>query len=83
MTDNRWFFDRDDLLKKGVSLATIEAIASAVERNPDEYIPQQYAGSPESNVTANFNGLCVDTTNDYLYYNFTPGATTGWTKITV
>ena len=48
-----------------------------------DYIPKTYAGSPENNVTANKSGLCVDTTNDFLYYNFTEGAITGWTKIVV
>lgn len=45
------------------------------------YVPQSYAGNPENNVTANKSGLCVDTINDFMYYNFTEGATTGWTKI--
>ena len=49
----------------------------------DEYQTLSYAGNPENNVTANKSHLCVDTTNDFLYYNFTVGATTGWTKIVV
>ena len=48
-----------------------------------DYVTQSYAGNPENNVTANKSGLCVDTANDFLYYNFTEGATTGWTKIVV
>lgn len=48
-----------------------------------DYVTQSYAGNPENNVEANKSGLCVDTTNDFLYYNFTEGASTGWTKIVV
>lgn len=82
--ENYWALDRDELRKVGLSSATVEQIASAVERDMElDYVTLSYAGNPENNVKANYSHLCVDTTNDYLYYNFTVGADTGWTKIVV
>ena len=82
MSQNYWYFNRDTLLQLGIESEMVEAIASAVERNPVDYVAQNYAGDPNGNVEANFSHLCIDTTNDFLYYNLTVGGTT-WTKVVV
>ena len=51
--------------------------------NLGAYLPQQYAGNPNGNVVSNISRLCVDTTNNFMYYNLNSGVSTGWTKIIV
>lgn len=82
MTDNYSYFDRDELLNKGISNEMVETLAALVERNPDDYVVLSYAGNPNGNISSNFSHLCVDTTNDFMYYSFTVGSDT-WTKIVV
>jgi hypothetical protein len=82
MSENYWAFDRQSLLDLGVPNQMVESIASAVERNPVDYVTLNYAGDPNGNIAANFSLLCIDTTNDFLYYNLTVGGTT-WTKVVV
>ena len=82
MTINYWQFNRQTLLDAGIDLQSVEAIGSAVERDMNDYVTLSYAGDPNGNIAANFSFLCIDTTNDFLYYNLTVGGTT-WTKVVV
>ena len=84
MSENYWAFDRQALLNAGIPNQMVEAIASAVERNPVDYVTLNNAGDPSGSVPANFSLLCIDTTNDFLYYetNLTVGGT-DWTKVVV
>lgn len=40
------------------------------------------AGTPEGSVTASPYRMCVDTTNDDLYYKKTGAGNTGWVLLT-
>ena len=82
MSENYWQFNRQALLDAGLDLQTVEAIGSAVERNMDDYVTLSYAGDPNNNINSNFSLLCIDSTNDFLYYNLTVGDDT-WTKVVV
>lgn len=42
----------------------------------------QYAGSPESNVTADPGSFCLDTTNGEAYIKKTGTGNTGWKLVT-
>jgi hypothetical protein len=78
----RLFFDENEAQKLGMSLSMASAIGAVVSRNMDDYVTLSYAGDPNGNIAANFSFLCIDTTNDFLYYNLTVGGTT-WTKVVV
>jgi len=78
------FFNRQALLDAGLDLQTVEAIGSAVERDMNDYVALNYAGDPNGNIAANFSRLCIDTTNDFMYYSLgVATASTVWTKIVV
>jgi hypothetical protein len=78
----RLFFDENEAQELGMSLAMTSALGAVVSRNMDDYVTLSYAGDPNGNIAANFSFLCIDSTNDFLYYNLTVGGTT-WTKVVV
>jgi hypothetical protein len=78
----RLFFDETEAQELGMSLAMTSALGAVVSRNMDDYVTLSYAGDPNGNIAANFSFLCIDSTNDFLYYNLTVGGTT-WTKVVV
>ena len=78
----RLFFDENESQELGMSLAMTSALGAVVSRNMDDYVTLSYAGDPNGNIAANFSFLCIDSTNDFLYYNLTVGGTT-WTKVVV
>lgn len=77
----RYTFEREELLQLGLSNALVEQIASAVERNMDDYVTLSFAGNPNSNVKSNFSKLCVDTSGNQIYFNPDVGVTTGWVAV--
>ncbi len=54
--------------------------------NPSIPLPQRrFAGDPNTNLSGNLGQLCIDTSNNFLYYCSTAGnaASAVWTKIVV
>lgn len=75
------FFDDEELLNLGLSLAMVEAIKRIAITDLGAYVTLDRAGTPETFIKSNFSRLCVDTAANQIYFNPDVGVKTGWVAV--